>query len=251
MNKTISVDITGLALTSRLVTMSYTLTLKSRSSVLQGTYFPPIDLSRGQWAISLIGLETYNSIPNITVKNNKLHLKSGGVVEIPPGTYDIDDLNEVFKESGKGIELRANINTFKSQIRTKDETIIFNQDDSIGPLLGFSRERVLEADPIKFHESDTEVDILPVKTIRVECNIATNSYLNDRLIHTIYGFFPTVGPGYKIVESPSNVIYLPVTVEALDRLELRIVDQDDHLVDFRGEEIIVRLHLKQENESLL
>lgn len=230
--------------------MSYTLTLKGRSSILHGTYFPPIDLSRGSWSISLIGLETYNSIPNITEKNNKLHLQGGGFVEIQPGTYDIDDLNEIFKESGKGLELRANINTFKSQIRTKEETIIFNRDDSIGPLLGFSRERILESDPEKFHESDKEVDILPVNTIRVECNIATNSYLNDRLIHTIYGFFPTVGPGYKIVEAPTNAIYLPVTVEALDHLELRIVDQDDHLVDFRGEEIIVRLHLKQ-NGSLL
>lgn len=231
--------------------MSYTLTLKDRSSVLNATYFPPIDLSRGHWSIALIGLETYNSIPNITEKNNKLHLEGGGFVEIQPGTYDIDDLNEVLKESGKGIELRANNNTFKSQIRTQEETIIFNRDGSIGPLLGFSRDRVLERNAVKFYESDKEVDILPINTIRVECNITTNSYLNDRLIHTIYGFFPTVGPGYKIVEAPSNVIYLPVSVEELHHLELRIVDQDDRLVDFRGEEIIVRLHLRRQNGSLL
>lgn len=228
--------------------MSYTLTLKDRSSVLSANYFPPIDLSSGEWCIALIGLETYNSIPNITTANNKLYLEVNGVKEtviIEPGAYDIDELNDALKQFNKGIVIRANTSTLKSEIKTTNATIDFSQKGSIGQLLGFTRGQVLKKDSNKFYSSNQTVDILPVSTIRVECNITTNSYLNDRLVHAIYGFFPSVGSGYKIIETPTNAIYLPVTVQSLDYLELRIVDQNNRLVDFRGEEIIVRLHLKQ------
>lgn len=229
--------------------MSYTLALKSRSSVLSAKYFPPIDISNGAWSIALTGLETYNSIPNITEVNNKLHLEVDGkeeTVVIEPGAYDIDELNHVLKQLGNGIELRANINTLKTEIRTVNASINFGVEGSIGRLLGFTQGQVLKKDADNFYSSDQTVDILPVSTIQVECNITTNSYLNDELVHSIYGFFPSVGSGYKIIEKPTNAIYLPVTVQTVDYLELRIVDQNNRLVNFRGEEIIVRLHLKQD-----
>lgn len=233
--------------------MSYTLTFKERSSVLRANYFPPIDLSNGEWCIALIGLETYNSIPNITEANNKLHLEANGQQEtivIQPGAYDIDDINRVLEEFRKGIVLRANTNTLKSEIRTTDASIDFGREGSIGPLLGFTRGQILKKDSQRFYTSDRTVDILPVNTIRVECSVVTNSYLNNKLVHTIYGFFPSVASGYKIIENPHNAIYLPVTVQTLDYLELRIVDQDNKLVDFRDEEIIVRLHLKRYGDKV-
>jgi len=52
-----------------------------------------------------------------------------------------------------------------------------------------------------------------------------------------------VPPGYRIIQTP-NVIYLPVKVKRIETLKLRIIDQNNDLVDFRGEEIVVRLHLK-------
>ena len=60
----------------------------------------------------------------------------------------------------------------------------------------------------------------------------------------LHEFFPAVPIGYKIIEVPSQVIYLPVTVKNIDKLQLRIVDQDGDLVNFRGEVITVRLHIK-------
>ena len=56
-------------------------------------------------------------------------------------------------------------------------------------------------------------------------------------MHTIYEFFPAVSPGYKIVEVRSPIIYLPITVKYINNLQLHLVDQDGHLVNFRGEVI--------------
>lgn len=229
--------------------MSYTLTLKSRdSSTLKAIYFPPINLSEGEWSIALVNLETYNSIPNITETQNKLHLGTGEIVIIPTGTYSINDIFSKIKQSVKGIELHANINTFKTEIRTAENTIDFSHNGSIGPILGFTKKQILEKNAEKFYESDSVVNIQPVSTIRVECNVVTNSYLNNRLVHTIYEFFPKVPAGHKIIEIPSNPIYLPVIVQTLDHTECAIVDQNVVPLDFRGEEIVVRLHLKKRSK---
>ena len=108
-------------------------------------------------------------------------------------------------------------------------------------MLGFQL-RVLSAN--KLHTSDLPVAILNVNALRVESNITTGAYINNRKLHTIHEFFPTVPPGYKIVEVPSHVIYLPIAVKTIHRLQLRIVDQDGDLVNFRGETITIRLHIK-------
>ncbi len=70
------------------------------------------------------------------------------------------------------------------------------------------------------------------------------SYLNGQKVHTIHQFFPRVNPGFKIIEVPAKIIYLPISVQSIDFLELRIIDQDNNLIDFQGEEITVRIHVK-------
>jgi len=53
--------------------MSLTLTVSGRSSVLAVDYFPPIDLSDGEYELGLTTFETYNTIPNVTSTNNKFY----------------------------------------------------------------------------------------------------------------------------------------------------------------------------------
>ena len=60
----------------------------------------------------------------------------------------------------------------------------------------------------------------------------------------IHEFFPAVPLGYKFIKVPSQVIYLPVTVKSIDKLQSRIVDQDGDLVNFRGEFVTIRLRIK-------
>lgn len=71
------------------------------------------------------------------------------------------------------------------------------------------------------------------------------SYKNGKLHHIIYQFFPNVPPGYKIVEAPSNIVYLPINVKTISNVTVKIQDQDDKLLNFQGETITIRLHLKK------
>ena len=96
------------------------------------------------------------------------------------------------------------------------------------------------------HISEHPVDILKVNAIKVDCNLTTGSYNNGDLGHTIHEFFPAVGAGYKIIESPQNIIYLPIIkTPEINRIIVSLVDQDGDLINFREEVITVRLHLKE------
>ena len=224
---------------------SLTLTLSGKNSVLEAQYYPQIELNPVKnYVIGLVELYTFNSIPNIDKTNNKFKLENLDAIIIPEGSYEIDDINTYLNEqlSGKNItlELKPNNNTLRSIIHCS-ENIDFKEPNSVGKLLGFT-PKILKAN--ETHQSDLPVTILKVNCLRVECNITTGSYINSKQDHTIHEFFPTVPPGYKIIEVPLSVIYLPVNVKTIDHLQIRIVDQDGHLVNFRGEEITIRLHIK-------
>ena len=66
----------------------------------------------------------------------------------------------------------------------------------------------------------------------MECNITAGAYINDKKVHTIHEFFPAVPPGYKIIDIPLKVIYQPVSVSSVDHIQLRIVDENENLIDF-------------------
>lgn len=138
-------------------------------------------------------------------------------------------------------DLRINKNTLKCQM-VCSQPIDFTRSNSIGSLLGFS-SRILE--PNVVHESDSSIDIFRVNALRLECNITAGAYMNNMPVHTIHEFCPSVPPGYKIIEVPRNVIYLPVAVRTIRSLNIKIVDQNNDLVNFRGENITIRIHIKK------
>lgn len=221
-----------------------TLTLSGTSSILQTDYFPPIELAPDKnYVLGLVELLTFNSIPNIDIYNNKFYLEDE-VFTIPTGSYEIEDiekyLQSILKPKDIFISIKPNNNTLRCEIKCS-KTIDFTPLISIGRLLGF-KQRILKENIL--HRSDLPVTILKVNALRVECNITSGAYINNHKVHTIHEFFPAVPPGYKIIEVPSQVIYLPVSVKTIDHLEIRIVDQDGNLVNFRGEIITIRLHIK-------
>lgn len=230
--------------------MSLTLTLEGNSSLLQASYMPPIVLV-GDWTIGLVDFHTYNSIPNVDETNNVI-VVGDHPVQIPEGTYELEEINETVnsilrnRQKDKSskvnfINIRGNNNTLKCEIESPFE-VDLSLPNSIAPLLGFE-PRVLP--PLRKHVSSRPVDIVQVDDIRIECSIAAGSFDNGRSSHIIYGFYPDVSPGYKLVQRPATIIYYPVTTNIVSEVKIRIVDQKNRPINFRGEHITVRLHLRQ------
>lgn len=226
--------------------MSITLTLNGDSSLLVANYFPPIQLD-GNYVCGLISLDTYHSIPNVDVGNNIFHIGEYEIV-IPIGSYEFTDLADLITDKYMehkprgNLSIEANYNTIQTTIKSTTDTIYFNKERSIAPLFGFSK-KILEKD--QEHFSDRTIDITKINNIIVECNIVNGSYINSTSAHTLHQFSLVVSPGYKITEIPANVIYLPVNTERISTLVLKVVDQDGNLINFRGEKISIRLHLKR------
>lgn len=239
------------------VIMSLTLTLTGKNSTLSVNYFPPIDLSDGSYELGLIDFETFNTIPNINSTNNKFYFDND-VIEIPVGSYELDaiskylrreiikrrPLNEnVLNNEEYPIVLRANNNTMKSEILSAF-TVDFNKPDNLGSVLGFTQDQTIL--PKVWYESTKPVNIINVNMLGIECNITGGSFSNSKPVHTIHEFPIRVPPGYKISETPFRVIYLPIVGQIIDDLTLRVVDQNGGLIDFRGEEVTVRLHVRRQ-----
>lgn len=214
-----------------------------KSTTLSCILEEPLELDENvDYGIGLINLETYHSYPNIVEgENNKLYIGSRQI-SIPTGAYELDDIERYIKDKLIGdefIEIQANLNTIKCAIKS-NRVLDFSKADSLGSMLGFSKK--LEAN--KFHESEKPVDIMKTNAICVDCSIATGSYVNGESGHLIYSFFPQVPVGYKIVETPQNVIYLPLSTKSIRSITLKIVDQDGKLLNLQGESITIVLHLR-------
>lgn len=238
--------------------MSLVFTLKGRSSTLSTDFVPPIELDPShQYGIALIGFYSYNTIPNIE-ENTYLYYSEASAegvqekkLQIPSGTYEISDIEKYLakyliaaeNERDKIFYLRPNNTTLKCELFHRSISIDFTKSDVLGKLLGFSRKNLAAGVE---HQSDLPVNIVPVRCIHVDCSLAQGSFYNDKICHTIYEFSVGVDPGYAIDITPQHLIYLPVSSSGtIDNITLNILDQDFNFVNFRGEEIIVRLELKK------
>lgn len=227
--------------------MSLSITLSGVSSVLESDFFPIIELN-SDYEIGLISFTTYNTIPNVDISNNLFHYGENKFIEIPTGCYEISDLSQVINDAIKKkdskdntrISIEVNENTFKCVVLCYKH-IYFNKDRSIGLLMGF-KDYIIHANVEGV--SNTIIDIMTVNTIRVDCNIANSSFLNNSRDHVIHEFSPNVGNGYKIIERPINIIYHSIVTRSISNLTLQIFDERNKLINFQGERIICRVHLR-------
>ena len=70
-------------------------------------------------------------------------------------------------------------------------------EHSIGPMLGFTNQKILKLHIL--HTSDAPVNIIKVNTVAIRCSTVHGSYKDGINEHTLYSFYPTVEPGFKIV----------------------------------------------------
>jgi len=79
----------------------------------------------------------------------------------------------------------------------------------------------------------------------VNVDVIGGSYVNERTQNTIYSFFPNMSPGYKIVENPRNLVYLPVILDKINEMETVVTDQNGKELNLRGENLTIRYHLRE------
>ena len=54
-----------------------------------------------------------------------------------------------------------------------------------------------------------------------------------------------LAPGYKIIETPANLVYLPITLDAIYSMEITLTDQNGQQLTLRGENISIRFHVRE------
>ena len=239
---------------------SFQIILSNDKSNFNTRFNPKLELDREKvYEIALVNLETYYSFPNIDETNNVFvyspdNGNSWVKIKIPEGSYEIDDINNTIQHEMEKrghydeinedyyINIAPNTNTLKSVlILEKGYQVDFNHQNSLAKVLGFTGAKYTEG----FHESENVVDILRINSILVNIDIISGSYVNGTMKNTVYSFFPDVSPGYKIIESPVNLVYLPITLDTIDSLNVTITDQDYHLLNLRNEKLTIRFHIRE------
>ena len=242
---------------------SYYITVSGKSSSIQTSFNPPLMFpSECHYEIACCGVETYYSFPNISDHNNKVQVsfdegKSWTLLEIPKGCYNIDAINAVLRRLIKKIKkgdkkdylcLVPNKSTFQSILTLTKLWVDFRGNrGSLGTVLGFDEKIYKDDDGEEGsgrHESQHIVNILRVNTILVHCDVVNLSRRNGIPSPVIYNFFPNVPPGYKIVDKPRNLIYLPLTLNIISQMTCWLTDQEGKALDLRGEELSITFHIK-------
>lgn len=249
---------------------STTITLTGNNSSLNACFYPEIELSdKYNYSCCLLGFYSFNSIPNVNETNNSLLYttkigQSFDEIILPTGSYEIDAILEFleteFKNRDVNISIGYDKNTMRSIIYFPEDFsgfVDFSQKNSIGSILGFTtnqpygpNEGFIEhkrLGPCSHHFSKKVIHIQAMNNLRIDCDLITGSYHNGTSTHTLYEFDVGVDPGYKIIEQPKHLIYLPVVRRRISTINLSILDQDGELVDFRGENITCRIHIKKDN----
>jgi hypothetical protein len=205
-----------------------------------------------KYEMALVNLETYYSFPNIDASNNNFRYSpDNGVtwvnINIPEGSYEIVDIQEyiqrIMKENGHehNLTLEPNNNTLKSVLEISPNCKVdFTTSNSIRTVLGFNAKVYTAV----YNESENIVNIMGLNNLRITSDIIGSSYSNGSTDNIIYSFFLSVGPGYKIIEVPVNLVHLPITMSTISSMETKLVDQNGKLMNLRGEELSIRFHIR-------
>lgn len=238
----------------QIVMSSITLTLTGNTSSLNSHFYPEIELDEQySYSACLLDLYTFNSIPNINKTNNSLVYsnndgKTYEKIVLPIGAYEIDEILELLDAEFKARQAKIKITTDKTTMKcsiylSSDCLVSFAGRDSIGSVLGFAP---VVYGPNSNHVAEKVLDIQSNAHLRIDCDLITGSYHNGTSTHTIYEFSPSVDPGYKIVEQPKHLIYLPVVRHRINTVNISILDEAGKLANFRGENITCRIHIKRD-----
>ena len=224
--------------------------VRSTKTNFDTNYKEPIELSNEkEYEIALVDLETYYSFPNISNHNNIIDYFNVSTQEVkritvPKGSYGYTDLVKEINSQLNGVDaftITANTNTFKTILEIKPNYRVRFLENSLKTVLGFTGD-IYNAGT---HISENVINIMSITSILIHIDIINGSYVEGSKKPVIYSFYPKVNPGYKIIQKPHNPIYLPIVRKNISTLNVRITDQKNDLLDLRGEEVVIRFHIRE------
>ena len=234
---------------------TFNIIVTGKSSRLHTRFNPPLvfpDVPSCYYEMALFKLETYYSFPNIDASNNRVKIRIDGEwknIQIPIGCYEIEAINaelqRLIVEAGgekDKVVLSPNNNTLRCVLDVKGDKyeVDFRVEHSLRTVLGFDAKTYARGR----HESEHLVDIMSVNSIMVHCDIIAGSRVNGVEAPIIYNFFPNTAPGDKIVCTPKNLIYVPITMDVISHMTCWLTDQSGKELDLRGEELTITFYMK-------
>lgn len=180
-------------------------------------------------------------------KDKQMRLYKGYLYTVPTGTYEAQDLKKLLqtdlqKQFQVSLDLFVNLNTLRCGIKCSKK-VDFSLDGSFGDLLGFPSNALIP--PHSVYWAANMSQIFKVLHIGVAVSCCAGAYRNGEQSHVIFQFTPDVEPGFRLNVTPRNVTYHPVVTNRLDEITVRVLDQDDALVNFRNEVISIRIHFRR------
>ena len=238
----------------------FTITLSGNTCDFTTPFPHPIILDPNEkYEAAFVSLEMYNSIPNITDKNNRFDYSTDDgstwkTITLEKDAYELAQINkEIQRQMIINNDYDAESNTFYIDISHSRLSVIveitnshykvnFNVENSIGTTLGFGKEIL----SFGYNKSSRIVDIMNVNSILVNVDLIHDSYVNGVNGYAIHSFFPTVGPGYKIRERPQpELIFYPMNSHYINNVRVWLTDQDNKIIDLQGERVSVKIVIKK------
>ena len=173
-----------------------------------------------------------------TQKKKKRFIRSETrVIIFDTGCYELKDIQRVIMSDKLHSEHNTTMIVDDIHMRVGIKslwTLDMTSSNTIGRLLGFEK-RVYQPSG-DYIWSTLPVQLFTVNNIRIKTNLTRCNVRNDN-VHdsTLYEFPLSVSPTEKIIERPIDPEYYKVITERLHHLRVIIVDQNDNMVNFRGE----------------
>ncbi|KAL3864998.1 hypothetical protein ACJMK2_006635 [Sinanodonta woodiana] len=109
------------------------------------------------------------------------------------------------------------------------------------------------------HIAPNNVNISSVTALNLVCDVIEGSYqINleqsnqaQQQGYILYSFAPTAPPGFLIVEDPVNPVYMQCHNKSLTRINFRLTDQSNDLIDLRGEMLAISLFVNYFHRKII
>ena len=140
----------------------------------------------------------------------------------------------------RALNLEGNWKTQKVQFMCRHD-VDFTKKNSIGPSLGFGKtvHKALER-----HVSTKAITILDYPSINVEFSLVNGAYNNGVRRHILHELFMQSRAGYKLVDYARPLIYYPITVRVVDKIQIKFTNQEGKLLELTDQTSRERLHLR-------